>query len=98
MSNIEQLNKRVDKLDSDINGNGGPGLKATVIRLDTHVEKFDGTIADLTTAVRGLVRFMDETRGKDKIKAQMASTIKWLVGTLISLSIALITIVITIIL
>jgi len=86
------LKEKIDRLETMIFGHEGPGLKDTVVRLDESVKRFDSSIKDLATVVSGLVKFMDETRGKDKIKTQMASTIKWLVGTVITLAIALITV------
>jgi len=96
MDNITEINKKVDRLDSVIFGENGPGLKDTVVKLDFRIEKFDITLRDLTVAVNGLVRFMDETRSMDKIKVKMTSTIRWLVGTIITICVALVSVVITI--
>ncbi len=96
MDRISQISEKLDQMESMIYGREGPGLKDTVVRLSETVKHLDGTTESLKTAVSGLVRFMDETRGKDKIKTQMASTIKWLIGSLVTLIIALVTILITI--
>lgn len=98
MENLEQLVKKIDRLETMIFGYEGPGLKDTVVRLDESVKQFDASIKDLAIVVSGLVKFVDESIGKDKIKTQMATTIRWLVGSLITVILALITLVLKVIL
>ncbi len=98
MDKFTELNRKVDKIESMIFGHEGPGLKDTVVRLDETVKHLDCTVQDLKTGVSGLVKYVEETKGKDKAKEGMVSTIRWLVGSVITITVAALTIIVTIIL
>lgn len=92
---MDELNKKVDRLDAVIFGDNSPGLKDTVVRLDVSIDKFDLTLKKLANAVDRLVSFMYKTQGMEKAKTKSTNTIRWLVGINITLLVTLVSIIIT---
>lgn len=63
---------------------GKKGLNETVIRLDETVKGVTEAINHNATVQSGLLKFMNESKGRDSNK----TTVRWLIGTIITLSLA----------
>lgn len=83
--------ERIKALEEAINGNGTPGLKQVVARLDVTVQGVTEVIRDNATVQSALLKFMNEERGKDKEKVRT----RLLIGTLITLSLGVLGLAIT---
>jgi hypothetical protein len=60
---LGELTSSVNRFGKEIFGNGKEGLSATVPKLTVEVTNLKESIDDLRTAISGLNRFMDETKG-----------------------------------
>jgi hypothetical protein len=100
---IEKIEKRVDKLDNEINGNNGKGLKQMVTKLEVQNDMIIKSMDDrknidenIRKSLSGLLDFQKTWEGmqlqkeKDAIKTERKRTNnRWLVGTLIGIILTL---------
>ena len=54
---FDEINKTADKFDKAINGNGRPGLIATVAILSTHVEALNKSMPSLNDKIDSLIQY-----------------------------------------
>lgn len=68
--------KEIDELKKAIYGNGQPGLKETVIRIDENLKSLNTHTEKIGTVLSGLLKFQNEVDGMGKSK----TTIQWLIA------------------
>lgn len=81
---------QIEKLIKVIYGNGNKGLIEKTAIMDTTLNNINSTLGDLTTAVRALVKFMDETKGSEQKERELKNTLKWAIGIGVTIIIGLI--------
>jgi len=88
---IAKLAEKVGRMEKALYDNGQKGLITTTILLNENVSNLNQNVTDLSTAVRGLVRFKDETIGGIKAKERMKVHSQWLIGILVTAVLGLVT-------
>ena len=72
--------KEIEAMMKTLYGNGQPGLIETSIRTDENLKQLTEITEKLATGVNGLLKFMNETKGRDRGK----TVVYWLIGLLIT--------------
>lgn len=86
---------KIDRIEKVLYGNGTTGLVETIARLDENVKTLVNTDQQLTTTVSALVKFMTDIKATEKAKRDVKSNVRWLIGILVSIDLALIAALIT---
>lgn len=97
MKEIKLMNAdtKIERIEKTLYGNGKPGLIETITRLDENVKILVATDSQLTTTVSALVKFMTDIQATEKAKKDMKANTRWLIGILVSINLALIAVIVT---
>lgn len=75
-SKYSQQEKQLDNLEHIINGNGRPGLKAQVLQISQHMDRFDSEITELKQAVTsGFEKISNRQDSQDKKENELKDNI-----------------------
>ena len=68
---IEQISKRLDAIEEDIDGNGNPGIKGELIMIKDEQRAMNKIMSALNTNVSALLIFQAEVNTAEKLKQRI---------------------------
>ena len=88
---IAKLSEKVGRMEKALYDNGQKGLISNTIKLNENVINLSQNVQALGTAVSGLTRFRDETKGGIEAKERFKIHTRWLIGVLVTAVLGLVT-------
>ena len=86
---ISAMETVVNRIDKTVNGNGQKGMVEITLRLDESVKQLHETIQDLRIAVSGFTKFQAEAEAEAKKNERQRVNKRWMIGTIITLSLGI---------
>jgi hypothetical protein len=81
---------QIEKLIKVIYGNGEKGLIEKFAIMDTTLTNINDSLRDNATAVRALLKFMNETKGSEQKEKELKNSLKWAIGISVTIIFGLI--------
>jgi hypothetical protein len=83
---IEQISKRLDAIEEDIDGNGNPGIKGELIMIKDEQRNMNHLLKDMNTNVSAVVKFMIESQTIARMRLQTRDVVNMVITAVLSAS------------